>query len=130
MYALAVGLVKISITVLLMRIFVSQRIKLAGGFIIGLSVLWTILTILVGLLLCKPITQNWEPTPDGTCGNQYVGFGIVAAIDIFNEICLIILPIPSVWKLHLPQRYRIALAGVFGTGIMFVPLSLWPSAAF
>ncbi|KAI1097856.1 hypothetical protein F4804DRAFT_326346 [Jackrogersella minutella] len=120
LYALGVGFVKISITVMLMRIFVTRRVRIAGSFIIFISALWIVLTILVGLLLCKPIQQNWNMNAGGTCGNQYAGFGVVAAVDIFNEICLLILPIPSVLNLHIHNRYKVALAGVFGTGIMSV----------
>ncbi|KAI1827659.1 hypothetical protein F4861DRAFT_329038 [Xylaria intraflava] len=118
LYALAVGLVKISITVMLMRIFVTRPVRIAGFAILVVSVLWVILTILVGLLLCMPIEKNWNPSVKGTCGNQDAGFGAVAGLDIFNELSLIILPIPSIFRLQLSRRYKLALAGIFGTGIV------------
>ncbi|KAI0543190.1 hypothetical protein GGR58DRAFT_451061 [Xylaria digitata] len=118
LYALAVGLVKISITVMLMRIFVTRPVRIAGTLILILSVVWIILTILVGLLLCRPIEKNWNPDAKGTCGNQYAGFGAVAGLDILNELALVILPIPSVWALQLSRRYKVALAGVFGAGVV------------
>ncbi|KAI0596110.1 hypothetical protein F4775DRAFT_322166 [Biscogniauxia sp. FL1348] len=118
LYALAVGFVKISITVMLMRIFPTRKLRIASYFLIALSTLWMILTILVGLLLCRPIEKNWYPGADGTCGNQFVGFGVVAAVDIVNELCLIILPIPSVLRLHIGKRYKVALAAVFSSGII------------
>lgn len=77
--------------------------------------------LLTGLLVCRPIEMNWNPdVPGGSCGNQYVGFGVVAAVDIINELCLMILPIPSLYKLHMSRRYKIALGCVFCTGIMWV----------
>ncbi|KAI1503051.1 hypothetical protein F5X99DRAFT_376615 [Biscogniauxia marginata] len=118
LYALSVGFVKISITVLLMRIFAFRKLRIAGFFLIAFSTLWMILTILVGLLLCRPIERNWNSDAGGTCGNQFVGFGVVAAVDIFNELCLIILPIPSLWKLQIGKRYKVALAAVFSSGIV------------
>ncbi|KAI1743353.1 hypothetical protein F4680DRAFT_409871 [Xylaria scruposa] len=118
LYALAVGLVKVSISVMLMRIFVRRSVRIAGIAILVLSVIWIFLTILVGLLLCRPIEKNWNPAVDGTCGNQYAGFGVVAGVDILNELSLVILPIPSVWRLQLSRRYKVALAGVFGAGVI------------
>ncbi|KAI0405459.1 hypothetical protein F4802DRAFT_185863 [Xylaria palmicola] len=118
LYALAVGLVKISITIMLMRIFVTRSVRMAGIAILTLSIIWIIFTILVGLLLCRPIEKNWNPAAHGTCGNQYAGFGAVAGLDILNELALVILPIPSVWGLQLDRRYKVALAGVFGAGVM------------
>lgn len=132
LYALAIGFVKISITIMLMRLFIHRKVQIAGIVVIIISSLWMIMTWLVALLLCRPIKKNWEPAIPGTCGNSYVAFGVVAAVDIFNGLCLIILPMPSLWRLHLHQRYKLALAGVFGTGFMYVILtsvlvSLYPT---
>lgn len=120
LYALAIGFVKISITVMLMRLFIHRNVQIAGKFVIIISISWMIMTCLVPLLLCKPVQKNWDPATAGTCGNSYVAFGIVAGIDIFNELCLIILPMPSLFKLYMHRRYKFALACVFGTGIMYV----------
>lgn len=123
LYALSVGFVKISITVMLMRIFVTRKVKIAGNLLIVLSSIWILLTILVGLLLCRPIEKNWNPAANGSCGDQYAGFAVVAAIDIFNELCLLVLPIPSLYKLQVRRRYKVALVAVFCTGVVYEPLN-------
>ncbi|KAI2465614.1 hypothetical protein F4781DRAFT_408663 [Annulohypoxylon bovei var. microspora] len=125
LYSLSIGLVKISITIMLMRIFITRKVKIAGICILVYSAIWMLHPLFTGLLVCKPIRMNWDPnTPGGSCGNQYIGFGIVAGLDILNELCLLVLPIPSVLKLHLNLRYKVALAGIFCTGILTLVVAI------
>ncbi|KAI0169407.1 hypothetical protein GGR52DRAFT_520278 [Hypoxylon sp. FL1284] len=124
-YSLSIGLVKISIAVMIMRIFVTPTVRIVGICVLVYSVLWIIHPLFTGLLVCKPIAMNWNPeTPGGSCGNQYIGFGIVAALDIINELCLLILPIPSLLKLHLNRRYKVSLAAVFCTGVITLVVAI------
>ncbi|KAI1268956.1 hypothetical protein F5Y18DRAFT_172693 [Xylariaceae sp. FL1019] len=119
LYALSVGFVKISVTLMIMRIFPVQHVRIGGITLIVLSALWMLHPLFTGLLLCTPIEANWNPfTPGAECGNQYIGYGIVAGIDILNELALLILPIPSLLRVHIKTRYKVALLGVFGTGLI------------
>ncbi|KAH9885950.1 hypothetical protein F4778DRAFT_759801 [Xylariomycetidae sp. FL2044] len=125
LYAFSVGFAKISITLMLMRIFINRHVKIAGICIIVLSVAWMLHPILTGLLQCKPIEANWNPaTPGAECGNQYIGFGVVAGVDLINELALLILPIPSLLRIHLNRRYKIALIAVFGTGLITLIITI------
>ncbi|KAF2963958.1 hypothetical protein GQX73_g9631 [Xylaria multiplex] len=119
LYAFSVGFAKISITLMIMRIFIHRHVRIAGICIIVLSTGWMLHPLFTGLLLCTPIEANWNPAiPGAHCDNQYVGFGVVAGIDIINELALLILPIPSLWRVYLNTRYKFALLGVFGTGLV------------
>ncbi|RYC56223.1 hypothetical protein CHU98_g9983 [Xylaria longipes] len=119
LYAFSVGFAKISITLMIMRIFIVQHVRVAGICIIALSAAWMVHPLFTGLLLCTPVEANWNPaTPGAHCGNQYIGFGIVAGLDLINELALLILPIPSLLGIHLNTRYKVALIAVFGTGII------------
>lgn len=121
LYGLAVGFIKISIVVMLMRIFITPQFRLVAFCVMALSFMWMVMTILAGLLLCHPIKMNWDPqTPGGRCGNQYAAFVTVAAVDVFNEILLLLLPLPMVLNLHIGRRYKIGLACVFCSGILYV----------
>ncbi|KAI0159690.1 hypothetical protein GGR57DRAFT_458354 [Xylariaceae sp. FL1272] len=119
LYALSVGFVKISVALMIMRIFPARHVRIGGITLIVLSALWMLHPLFTGLLLCTPIEANWNPTtPGAECGNQYIGYGVVAGIDILNELALLILPIPSLLGIHLNTRYKVALLGVFGTGLI------------
>ncbi|KAI1739170.1 hypothetical protein F4680DRAFT_149791 [Xylaria scruposa] len=125
LYAFSTGLAKISIALMIMRIFTVRHVRIAGICIILLSSGWMIHPFFTGLLLCTPIEANWNPaTPGASCGNQYIGFGIVAGLDIINELALLILPIPSLLTLQLRTRYKVALLGVFGTGLITLIITI------
>ncbi|KAI0529770.1 hypothetical protein GGR58DRAFT_293798 [Xylaria digitata] len=125
LYAFSVGFAKISITLMIMRIFIHRHVRIAGVCIIVLSTGWMLHPLFTGLLLCTPIEANWNPaTPGAFCGNQYIGFGVVAGIDITNELALLILPILSLWRIYLNTRYKVALLGVFGTGLITLIITI------
>ncbi|KAI1871787.1 hypothetical protein JX265_005773 [Neoarthrinium moseri] len=121
LYAISMGLVKISIIWMLMRIFITPTFRLVAIAVMIFSALWIVLTILIGLLICRPIEMNWNPfTPGGSCGDQIAAFASIGIVDILNEVTILALPIPMVWKLRMPMRYKVALACVFGAGILTV----------
>lgn len=78
-------------------------------------------TILVGIVICRPTEMNWNPwTPGGWCGNEMAAFASVGAVDVINELCILILPIPYICKLQMKTRYKLGLGCIFGAGIVYV----------
>ena len=43
-----------------------------------------------------------------------------AALNVFTDLVILILPIPIVWSLQLPKRQRLVLIGIFSLGGMLV----------
>ena len=79
---------------------------------------WWLSVILEQLLLCRPLPYNWNKRIDGSCGNlvaAYLGQSILA---LFTDVAVLVLPIPVIWRLHLPIRNRIVLIVTFGVGLM------------
>ncbi|KAK7946936.1 uncharacterized protein PG986_011257 [Apiospora aurea] len=119
LYAFSMGLVKMSITWMLKRIFVTQQFALAARAVMVFTAAWTVMTILVGIFICRPVEMNWNPyTPGGICGDQLAAFASVGIVDIVNEVSILALPIPMIWRLQMPLRYKGALFCVFGAGIL------------
>ncbi|KAK8067622.1 hypothetical protein PG996_006734 [Apiospora saccharicola] len=119
LYAVSLCLVKMSIVWMLNRIFATPKFAIAAKVVMTFTLAWTILVILMGLLICHPVQMNWNPyTPGGSCGDQVLGFVSVGIVDIVNELCILILPMPMVWRLRMPLRYRAALFCMFGAGIL------------
>lgn len=83
-----------------------------------LNFCWMMQTILTGLLLCHPITLNWNPSGRGSCGNQTVAFSAVSIVDIVTDILIISLPAKMLWGLGLKRAYKVAIACMFGAGLV------------
>ncbi|KAI3542584.1 integral membrane protein [Colletotrichum filicis] len=132
-YAVSLGSLKISICWMLQRIFfvrpfktqfINQRLpgqQIAAWATMGLCIAWTLMTILIGLLICRPIAMQWNPTiPGGVCGDQITAFAAVGVVDVIVDLIIFILPIPMVLKLQVSSAHRIALIGIFGAGILTI----------
>ncbi|KAK7446482.1 integral membrane protein [Colletotrichum acutatum] len=120
-YAVSLGSLKISICWMLQRIFFVRPFKIAAWATMGLCIAWTLMTILIGLLICRPIAMQWNPTiPGGVCGDQITAFAAVGVVDVIVDLIIFILPIPMVLKLQVSSAHRIALIGIFGAGILTI----------
>lgn len=76
--------------------------------------------VLAVSLICRPISQFWSPTVNGTCGNERV-FGITAsALNLVTDVIILIMPMPMLWGLHMPVAKKIQLTMAFGLGNWYV----------
>lgn len=119
LYALALGFTKMSITWMIKRIFFESSHAWIPYIIMVLNFCWMLQTILTGVLLCRPITLNWDPTARGKCGNQTIAFSTVSIIDIITDIMIISLPIKMLWGLKMKRTYKLAVACMFGAGLVY-----------
>ncbi|OCL15437.1 hypothetical protein AOQ84DRAFT_384022 [Glonium stellatum] len=119
LFAFAVGLVKLSICLMLSRIFFVHLLKIAARVAMGFAVVWAVVTILIGFLICQPLSMNWNPaTPGGHCGDEDLAFAAGGLVDVLSDLFILILPIPMVIKLRVPQANKIGLVCIFGAGIL------------
>ncbi|KAB8288831.1 hypothetical protein EYC80_010733 [Monilinia laxa] len=124
-YAVGQGLVKSSICLLLIRIFSTRRFRIAASIIMGLCIAWSLMTILIAFLICRPLDYNWNLKPPGNhCGDQNLAYGSVGVVDIFTDTCILILPIPMIWNLQMPKLNKVLLACILGFGIFSISVTI------
>jgi hypothetical protein len=122
-YDLTLVLAKASALFFLTRVFHSHDKK--GWFYKAiivthvLNILWFIGIVVGTLLRCDPLRLNWALVIDeGHCGDAsalYIGSAVPS---VFIDLIILLLPIPSVWKLHttLAKKIGISIIFVFGYG--------------
>ncbi|KAF9872095.1 integral membrane protein [Colletotrichum karsti] len=94
---------------------------IAAWVTMGLATSWMLMTILIGLLICRPIAMQWDPTiPGGVCGDQVTAFAAVGVVDLIVDVIIFVLPIPMVLKLQVSRAHRIALISIFGAGVLTI----------
>ncbi|KAM3509122.1 hypothetical protein MY11210_006461 [Beauveria gryllotalpidicola] len=120
LYALALGCTKMSITWMIKRIFFESCHTWIPYCLMAVNFCWMIQNILTGVLLCRPITLNWDPDGRGYCGNQKVAFSAVSIVDIITDILIISLPVKMLWGLQMRRTYKIAVACMFGAGLVII----------
>ncbi|KAJ0415562.1 hypothetical protein BJY00DRAFT_317734 [Aspergillus carlsbadensis] len=116
-YPITVGLVKFSILAQYYRIFEVQNFRrqvIAVGILVTV---YTIVCIFVNAFEChsKP-WRAWDPAfPEG-CNNLPATYFSTAAITIFTDLVILVMPLPQLMKLNLHRRRKYALIAIFLTG--------------
>ena len=112
----ALFLGKLSVLVLLHRIFITRKFQLTAR-ILGLIVIAWYLSSLFGYaFICYPIQMNWNSKISGHCGNLQLLTVIVPIPWVLTDFAILIAPIPMVRKLQLPVLEKIGLCALFLTG--------------
>ncbi|KAL4868952.1 hypothetical protein BDV12DRAFT_208847 [Aspergillus spectabilis] len=116
-YPITVGLVKFSILTQYYRIFEVKNFRIQL-IVVGVFVLiYTIVCIFINAFEChsKP-WRAWDPTfPEG-CNNLPAAYFSTAAITIFTDLVILVMPLPQIIKLNLNRRRKYALIVIFLTG--------------
>lgn len=119
LYTLLQAVVKLSIILFLMRIFPSisfQRLSRALGTFV---ILHGVLFLIPYAVQCIPVDSIWDRNiTDRKCVNlPAVGYSS-SALAIAEDIAILLLPIPQVWRLQISLRRRLALLALFSIGFL------------
>ena len=109
-------LTKISVLILYYRIFIPRGFRYLTIALGVISVLWWLGTFLSDILICLPVEYNWNPTVPATCGNKQILWIIPPIPWIITDFAVVALPLPMIWKLHMPRYQRVGLIGLFLLG--------------
>ncbi|KAL8801583.1 MAG: hypothetical protein Q9182_004369 [Xanthomendoza sp. 2 TL-2023] len=98
--------------------------------ILGANIATFCLAILVTILQCQPVSDFWNRySPDAKgpfqCGvnvNQF--FDGNAVPNIVTDAAILVLPIPFIWRLHLPKAQKLGLISIFMLGIFVIGISI------
>ncbi|KAK1777589.1 hypothetical protein QBC45DRAFT_184035 [Copromyces sp. CBS 386.78] len=120
-YSLALMFVKMSITVQCYRVFRTPRMQKFFKIYFVLVVIYGLWTVLGTFFTCWPINLWWEVVrreraPRGVCMDKNIITFANAGINILSDLVLAIVPIPLLWKLHIPKKQKLILTSLFGLG--------------
>ncbi|CAF9943701.1 MAG: hypothetical protein ALECFALPRED_000975 [Alectoria fallacina] len=126
----ALGCIKLSFLLLYRRVFtnrVSRRFSWANWFMIAVIVAWMIGYFFTLLFLCgtnfKAYWTSSSTERDDCLPTKPVHLGY-AVSDVITDVLTILVPIPEIWKLHLPTHRKFAITGVFGLGAITIAMSI------
>ncbi|KAH0426536.1 integral membrane protein pth11-like protein [Colletotrichum camelliae] len=122
-YATAVTSTKVSILLLYRRLFHS---KTGLGQIYSIM-FWTatFLTSTYPFILwitmacaCRPISFYWTQYlgEKGSCINVSLFFLLLGIVNMFNDIVLLLVPVPRIWGLHMNKRTKTSIIGIMLLG--------------
>lgn len=118
MYKINIGLTKISILLLYLRIFITDWFQRTCRIFIAIVIAFTFGTVISSVFQCAPIAFAFDKTKKGTCIDLTAFWYANAAFNILSDITIILLPVPVVKKLQLPPQQKVLLCGIFAIGLL------------
>ena len=114
------GLSKAAIIFLYLRVFKPHRWLRHSCYALLFTTLVFWVNIPLSLAFCTPQNgESWNMVTLTRCGAKLALVGAVqGAFSIFQDLLLLVLPLPIIWELHLSTRKKIALSAVFLFGLL------------
>ncbi|MCJ1469750.1 hypothetical protein MMC07_008392 [Pseudocyphellaria aurata] len=116
---------KLSILLLFLRIFVppqSQKTKIfyAIWFVIWFNFFYCVALVLTVLLQCVGKKHGSKTT----CIDTFSLLITASTINVLSDIVMLIIPLNSVWKLHMSRKQKCGLSIIFAVGMLAVGSSI------
>ncbi|KAJ5119753.1 hypothetical protein N7448_010422 [Penicillium atrosanguineum] len=125
-YNLSLTLSKLSALILYGRIFHHRGFRIAKYALMTFIIISSLWMVISGFVFCVPIHTFWSGhilAAEAHCLPVGPVWYANAAMQIFSDVAILILPMPLLWKLHLPLRQRAGIMIVFGVGILVIATS-------
>ncbi|KAI1352256.1 hypothetical protein F5Y01DRAFT_313998 [Xylaria sp. FL0043] len=121
-------LARVSITVLLIRLFGNKRwLKWYLIFWTTFQSLATIALLIIIFVQCSPVEGLWDPSIPARRWNPnielYLAFFSQSTLT-FSDLTYVLFPVLIVWKLNMPNRRKIALSGLLSLSLLTMTASI------
>lgn len=123
-YSFTIVTIKSSILVFFYRTFPTPAFRKA---VIGVGVFincWLIAMIFVTVFQCTPVSFFWNKNQPGRCINVTASYMSTAAINAVTDFVIVVMPLPLIWKLKLPNDRKAGLCGIFVLGSIVIVASI------
>ena len=121
-WASSMALIKISILVFLHRLL--GVLTVYRVLTIGLMVFvtgWALAAFLVNTFQCWPVQYYYNKDLGGHCiGHQTAFFQTIGSLALVEDVVILCLPLPVVWRLEITKGQKSAVTLVFSLGGLYV----------
>ncbi|ERF70422.1 hypothetical protein EPUS_04700 [Endocarpon pusillum Z07020] len=123
LYGVVVFLIKLSILLQYLRIFVPNRKANMPLFVAIQTVIWSnfifyFTDFIFQVTACTPREKFWNLLiTTGHCRNTYAMYMASGIFNVLSDFAILILPIVPIWKLQLPFKRKILMIAIFSTGL-------------
>ncbi len=120
MYGAAITAVKATFLLQYQRVFsVGGYVnRFLWAFIVVMA--WSVASLLIAIFTCVPVASFWDQSVTGHCVPEHPWWEINSAGNVITDFAVFCLPLPTLWRLHLPRPQKIALLGLFSLGFLCV----------
>jgi len=120
LYAWNLGWTKLSLLLMYYRIFHVGYFKKMAWAVGAFVMAWVVTITFLFIFICVPVEKLWYPHLPGRCIDQVGTWIANAASTLLTDVLILLLPIPTIWKLHLGKTEKIGITVSFGLGFLYV----------
>ncbi|PGH27458.1 hypothetical protein AJ80_00937 [Polytolypa hystricis UAMH7299] len=117
-FIIIMSLVKLSILASYLRIATSKTFVRLTWSLIALNIAWGIAFMFTLVFTCMPVHHYWTALADQRCGNESSRVLAGTITNIITDILVLVLPMPTLWKLQLPAREKVVLIALMSLGLI------------
>ncbi|KAL7923337.1 putative PTH11-typeG-protein-coupled receptor [Trichoderma austrokoningii] len=115
-YKVTICLSKVAIILLYLRIFVTQKFRIAAYTVMGIIIAWTIGAVASTIFQCVPIAGAWDKQVDAACIDSDIFWLAYAVMNILTDFMVLALPIAPIIALQLSTRSKLMICAIFLMG--------------
>ncbi|MCJ1410693.1 hypothetical protein MMC19_004779 [Ptychographa xylographoides] len=95
----------------------SKSFYMVWAFIV-FNFLYLAVSMMVFALQCIPLAKIWDPTLEGHCVDASTLYITVAAIILFSDVSMLLLPLTWIWRSMMSTKKKVGVSCVFAIGII------------
>jgi len=121
LYSWSICMTKLSVLTFYRRVFRFSSIRWPIIILMGICVVWIIIRTCFTIFRCSPVQYYWDKSLEGHCSIDVATYYL--ATDLTHtllDVIIVALPIYEVLKMQLPLGQKIAVAGLFSCGFLYV----------
>ncbi|KAI1079501.1 hypothetical protein F5B20DRAFT_166674 [Whalleya microplaca] len=121
---IAFGLIKLSFVFLWKRLFTRARpMVILCWVMVGVLTAWCLAFFFATVFQCGTRwTWNWAPIGIflTQCANTLTLLTVFTATDLLTDFIIMFMPVPLIWKLHMPTKKKIGVTSIFMVGLFTI----------
>ncbi len=118
LYVVTLGLVKVSLIAFYLQVFQDHRFRIVCWIVLGCIILSLGIIQFLTIFSCTPVQSFWDRDIKGSCLDVgAVGFAN-SANSILQDLIILIMPMPSLYKLQMKRWRKIAVGFMFAVGAL------------
>ncbi|CAL8575765.1 hypothetical protein XPA_001669 [Xanthoria parietina] len=118
-YCMSIASVKLSILLLITRIFLAVNRNVL--FWLTHLLMWTNtlfygIAFFLAIFACRPRHKIWSPEVPGQCFDSKSLYITSATFNTVSDLLMLSVPIHMIWKLQMSTKRKLGVSAIFGTG--------------
>lgn len=93
-------------------------------FLLGFIIVSHLISTLVIVFQCRPVSKSWIPDSDGTCLGDFPTWIATATVTIVCDVIAFLLPVPLFFSLQISLRRKVILSILFVLGFFTTACSI------